>query len=561
MANEPGNAVLDLFTQIVDRIKQSKPQRTDGKPLGGGMVYSQMVLGMPIDPRDFMNPWSPMGGSSLQGLHAAGTLPTLNSGAPGSTTAGAGTAETEPNPKFKRAMEAAFKTSKLCNLLLQVTEDNRYLEYPTGKHLDANYESIITGMQPMPMPPLSPEIQKQLDDAKKVLHELDDEGDIMGPSKRFKLYQENANAYAKAKAEFAQAQAAALADPIKAEIWPQQSVVFQRMVDNAWDIFKTAGAEKVERALAIIESVGVSMQDSLIVKARKRYDEWSLGLSGVADPVPYSFVSPTAWCDPKNDQIGFQKLVVTSSSYRHRSTAGMSRDSAGNWSTSSSASAASGGISVGFAAFRASKSAESSASAESSSAKWEFENKFSNSATDLEISLEYGLCTINRPWLMSDLFYTRNWFLVGEKKNSVSDGTIAGQVETAQPLLPMIPQQFLVIRNVKISSRSWGSDQELLASYYSERSQSESSSSSASSASGRISGGISLGWLNCGISANSQEAHAGGSNATHEDRKAAGQFSTNFDGTTLEISGAQIIAFLSDIVPACPPIDDPSLKS
>lgn len=557
MANEPGSAVLELFAQIVDRIKLSKPQRTDGKPLGGGMVYSQMVLGMPIDPRDFMNPWSPLGGSSLQDLKAAGTLPSLNSGATGSTAAGARAGATEPDPKHKRAMEAAFKTSKLCNLLLQVTNDDRYLEYPTGKHLDANYESIITGMQPMPMPPISPELQKQIDDAKKVLFELDEEGDSIGPSKRYKLYRENAKAYADAKADFAAAQAAALADPIKTEIWPQQSVVFQRKVDDAWDLFKTAGAEKVERALAIIESVGVSMQDALIVKARKRYDVWNLGLAGVPDPVPYSFVSPTAWCDPENDQIGFQKLVVTSSSYRHRSTDGMSRDSAGNWSKNSAASAAAGGISVGFAAFRAKKSSESSDSAASSAAKWEFENKFSNSATDLEISLEYGLCTINRPWLLSDLFYTRNWFLVGEKKNSVSDGTIAGQMETAQPLLPMIPQQFLVIRNVKISSRSWGSDQEVLASYYGESSQSESSSSSSASGGG----GLCLGWLNFGARANSQEAHAAGSSASHEERKAAGQFSTHFDGTTLEISGAQIIAFLNDIVPACPPLDDPSLKS
>ena len=65
MANEPGAAVLTIFDQLIDRIKQRTPVRTDGKPVGS-MVYSQLVLGMPIWREDFLRPWTPAGGASLQ---------------------------------------------------------------------------------------------------------------------------------------------------------------------------------------------------------------------------------------------------------------------------------------------------------------------------------------------------------------------------------------------------------------------------------------------------------------------------------------------------------------
>ena len=75
--NEPGSAVLAIFDQLIDRVKQARPVRSDGKPLGGGMVYSMMVLGMPVDPEDYLRPWSPMGGSTLQEMHDKAQLPSV----------------------------------------------------------------------------------------------------------------------------------------------------------------------------------------------------------------------------------------------------------------------------------------------------------------------------------------------------------------------------------------------------------------------------------------------------------------------------------------------------
>jgi len=571
MENEPGAAILATFDQLVNRIKQARPVRTDGKPLGGGVVYSMMVLGMPVDPEDYLRPWSPAGGSTLQDMAAKGTLPNAGPAAATPTTAapaaaapaGANGSATPPpptpDPKFERAMSAAYKTAQLCDLLLQVTTDGTYLEYPTGRHLDFAYESIIAAMQPAPMPPISPDVQKQIDDAQKVLYDLDTDGSILGKSKLYKTYEKNAMAHALAKANYAAALADARSNPSKAEIWPMQSVTYQQAVDDAYDTLKTEGAEKVERALDIIGSVGVCMQDHMIKKARQLYDAYNLGLAGVPAPIPYSYINPTGWCDPDDDDDGWQQLTVTSSEYQHYSAANRTMGSQHSWSTGSSLNSGGGGVMLGFAAFGASGGSSSSSSQAQASNRYQFSSSFKNTAKNLTISLEYMLATIARPWLVSDLFYMQNWYLAGNKKNSISDGTEKNQAnltDTAKlPLLPMIPQQMLIIRNVKISSSNWGSDGEVLSNTFG--GSQDSASSNSTNVGG--SGGVCLGFISFGGSASHQDSHARGQGSTWSASSATSHYGTTFDGSTLSIQGAQIMAFLSDIVPATPPLDDPGL--
>jgi hypothetical protein len=545
MSNEPGAAILSLFDTLINNIKQARPVRSDGKPLGGGVVYSMLTLGMPIDPEDYLHPWSPMGGASAQG----------QSQAPAAAPTAAGQAPAA-DPKYAKALEAAYKTAQLCNLLLQVTTDGSYLEYPTGRHLDAAYESLIAGMQPLPMPPISPDVQKQIDESKKVLYELDpDDGSITGKSKLYKTYEKNASAYALAKANYAIAMAQAKADPAKAEIWPMTSATYQQTVDDAYDTFKTEGAEKVERALDIIGSVGVSLQDHIIKKARQLFDVYNLGLAGVPAPIPYSYIDPSGWCDPDNDDEGWQQLTIASQNYQHYDAAQASASGKYGWlSNSSSTSGSAGGI-AGFFCGGGSVSASSAEAQHQSSQNSQGSNMFRNTATDLSISLEYALCTIRRPWLISDLFYMANWYMVGQRAKSISDGTEANQANISDvsklPFLPMIPQQMLVVRNVIISSKSWGQDGETLHSAY--------SGEQGSSASSSFSGSASIGFLGLGGSASHSEDHASGQGSNWQASRSGGHLGTTFDGQSLKIPGAQIIAFLSDIVPACPPLDDPTL--
>jgi hypothetical protein len=556
--NEPGAAVLAIFDQLINRVKQARPVRSDGKPLGGGMVYSRMVLGMPVDPEDYIRPWSPMGGSTLQDMASKAQLPSVAAvaGSPSAAAPSGPAAPPAPDPKFARSMQAAYKTAQLANVLLQVTTDESYMEYPVGRHLDFSYEGIISSMQPMPMPPINPEVQKQIDDATKLLYELDTDGSILGKSKVHATYRKNAQALALAKAIYATEQAAAKANQAKADLWPMTSATYQQAVDDAWDALKSEGAEKVERSLDIIGSVGVCVQDHMIKKARQLFDAYNLGLAGVPAPIPYSYISPTSWCDPDDDQSGWQKITVTSSEYQHFDASSSTMGGQHSSQQDASATGGSGGVMLGFAAFGATHSEQQQSSQWQGSSQYQFTSAFKNTAKNLNISLEYALCTIIRPWLVSDLFYLQNWYLVGAKKNAISDGTIAGQVQTDKPLLPMIPQQMLVIRNVTISTTEWGEDSEALTSYFGQSSGDQSSSSSHTAGSG----GVCLGFVSFGGSASHEESHAQEKGQWGQARSGSSHFGTTFNGETLSIRGAQIVAFLCDILPSCPPLDDPGLS-
>ena len=224
---EPGGLVLTLFDNLIERIKSTRPIRTDGKPLTTGFVYSQLVLGMPCDPRDYMNPWSPAGGGTVQdamkkepaiaappasGQPAAVSGSTATQPASGEPAAASGSTAPVPDTKLQKAINAAWKTSRLVDTMIMVTDDESFLEYPTSRHVSFSYEGIINGMQSLPTPPISPEVQKQIDNANKVLFELDDDGSIIGKNKLYKTYIKNSEAYAQTKTDYAVAQALALAE-------------------------------------------------------------------------------------------------------------------------------------------------------------------------------------------------------------------------------------------------------------------------------------------------------------------------------------------------------------
>jgi hypothetical protein len=539
MASEPGQLVLTILDQLVDRIKSSRPLRTDGKPLTEGFVYSQLVLGRPIAPRDYMNAWTPGGDATVKdavGATASGTTPPTD-------------------PKVKSSVNAAWLTSQLVDDMIMVTDDDSLLEYKGGgRHISFAYEGIINGMQPTPMPPIPADIQKQIDDSTKILYQLDADGNIIGKSPLYKNYVKNAGTYADAKKVFADAQAAAQADQVKAQAWPVDSATYQQKVNDAWDAWKTEGADKVERALDIIKSVGISLQDHMIAKARQVFDAWNLGLTGaVATKTPYSYISPSTWADPTDDTAGWQQLTVGHSDYQNHKQSHYRGQTEEQFSSSSSSGSAGVGVFLGF--INVAGEASASSSNTSSSGKWQYASQqgFSNSATSLSIDLEYALLDIYRPWYIGDLFYMPNWYLVNNAKNIISDGSVQGQVKNEKNLLPMIPVQILAIRNVRISSQSWGSDGDTISKIV------DTSSSSSSSSSVGGSGGVSLGFINFGGSY--QHSDSSSDAKTDAQNDASSDFKTYWDGQTLAIHGTQIFSWLSDILPACAPLDDPHLHS
>jgi hypothetical protein len=543
MASLPELVLIDLFNSIVDRIKQTRPTRTDGKPLSGGLVYSQLVLGMPIDPSDYGSPWSPIGAATGGSQQQQAGVPVVTG---------------QPDPKLLRALEAAFKTSQLCNVMLQVTNDGSYLQYPVGRHLEFQYAGIVSAMQPLPVPPPPPDVQQAVNDAMNVLYTMDTTDPanpvIEGKSPLYSKYTKNALAYAMAKANYASAMAKTLADPAQANIWPQLSAPYQEAVDDAWDTWKTEGADKVERALAVYESQGINMQQAQIAKAKKLMDIWSLGLAGVPTDIPYSYVDPSEWCIPDAD-IGFEQLTIKRTSEDHVASSVTDSNRSMYWNNQQTATSqnASGGF-FGIGASEASSNADQHAANGDASA-YKFHSMANDHFTDLEIDLEWGLCTIYRPWLISDLFYMGNWYIQGERANCISDGQIKTQLGLTNQLLPLIPQQMLVVRNVSIKSSTWGDNANTLNQLYS----GDQGSTDASQSSAGGSASVALGPISFGGGGQHSDNQAQGQSSGYSAGTAVSNRGANFDGTTLSINGAQVIAFLSDIVPPSPSIDDPAL--
>jgi hypothetical protein len=502
---------------------------------------------MPIDPVDYSSPWSPIGAAS--GQQQAAGVPAVTG---------------QPDPKLLLALEAAFKTSQLCNVMLQVTDDGTYQQYPVGRHLEFQYSGLVGAMIPLQVPPPPPAVQQAINDAMNVLYTMDTTDPanpvIEGKSPLFSKYKKNALAYATAKADYAKAQASTLADRAQANLWPQLAAPYQEAVDDAWDTWKTEGADKVEQALAVYESQGINMQQAQIAKAKKLLDIWSLATAGVPTDIPYSYIDPSEWCNPDAD-IGFERLTIKRTSEDH--VASSVTDSNRNmwWNKEQSASSTSTQGSFGFSLFGPSGSVSGAGSnadqhtANADSSAYVFKQLSSDKFSDLEIDLEWGLCFMFRPWLISDLFYMNNWFIPGERANCISDGQIETQVGLTNKVLPLIPQQMLVVRNVSIKSSTWGDNAAVLNQLYGGDQAATDASQSA------VSGGASFGGIGFG----------GGGQHQQSDNKARGQSSgysagtalsnrgANFDGATLSIAGAQIIAFVSDIVPPSPSIDDPQL--
>src|ERR1700722_2619721 len=110
---DPGKSVLSLFDQLIASIKSSQPAQTNGKGLTTGFVYSQLVLGMPCDPDDYMNAWSPAGGGTVQDSFPPTPTTTPPGGTPPAPPAPGGTPTASPtpsaNPQLQAALNAAWK--------------------------------------------------------------------------------------------------------------------------------------------------------------------------------------------------------------------------------------------------------------------------------------------------------------------------------------------------------------------------------------------------------------------------------------------------------------------
>jgi hypothetical protein len=385
-----GQALLAMLDTLAGRVLGQQPVDSKGNPTGQ-VLYMQMSTGLPIDPTTYANPWTPAGGDTMASITGKYQAPSASSTTtPAASGASGGTASSAPqlNSQLQASIEAAFQTSLLVDELYEVTGNGVLQPYPTSRSLSFAYGSIISGMQPLPAPPPSAQVEQAVQAALQKLYTYDSNGNMVGQTPGYQAYLANQMAWAQAKANYATDQAYAMADPILGSAWPQTSAVDQTAVDQAYETWMAQGAADIEQALATVSSVGIDTQAAMVTQARQLFDAWNLGIAGLPSEVNYSMIIPTNWYDSTDDSMGFEKLTATSSAWLAQS-ANQSSSFANNWynGQSSSVSGSGGamfmGIVIGGGASHSEGSSAQGGAAGSSSVQ-----TFDDETTNVTISFE-----------------------------------------------------------------------------------------------------------------------------------------------------------------------------
>jgi len=151
----------------------------------------------------------------------------------------------------------------------------------------------------------------------------------------------------------------------------------------------------------------------------------------------------------------------------------------------------------------------------------------SSDVTDVTVKFEYARIRISRPWLIPDAFGYQfwTWKKTYGRFRYLSDGGILSANPPIRPIgmMPALPTDFVLARNVELTANFSHNDQTLISS--------------------QLSGSASAGWA-C-FSFNGSYSESTSEQIVH----------ASFDGTTIKISQPQIIAFISGLMPKTPDPD------
>ncbi|KYF55944.1 hypothetical protein BE04_06765 [Sorangium cellulosum] len=373
-----------------------------------------------------------------------------------------------------------------------------------GNTITQIYKQILDGVS-IPAQPPNPAIEKQLSDAEAVLYrtvEVTDPDTGQKTSKRvetqlYRDYLDKLEAYNKARASYTAAFLEAQKTEQGRNTWPLIASTRQLPVRLAYDRWRAAGADKIEQAQAIKNTSSQNALQKAWDGAKKLFEGYGVQLedsgSGMSVPIQRCTLLPSDW--HSESSTGWTDLSVSSSSA----------------ATSSSSEYRSYGGSAGFSLGLFSIGGSGGHSSSSRHASAETKN--------MTISFSYTLVAIRRPWMTFNLLGTKGWNLGNlYGKGAISNGTKVGQEHSAMPLLPT---SFVVVKNVVISANWAKADWELIKSQT------------------NAGGGFGIGPF----SISGRYAHSR-SNET---------FKSDADGGKITVPGVQIIGFISQIVPFCPP--------
>ena len=451
-----------------------------------GFVVSLLPQALPINPADFRNPFHPAD---------AGPAPT-----------GTPEGDAAAMEKVNQGKKSLYNLCLLLDRKLMVDGTGRV--YPSSTSISQTWQTIVTAANARPLPPIDDaNLKKQIDDATKLIFKPDPEDEEglveTGTYQRYKSYRKK---YFAAVTNYASAFLVSQMSPAAANAFAITGKAVLAEVDSARDDWIGMGKkDKVEEALAILSSQGTDAATALISAAKKLFDSYQFTLTPT--PVQYVQVLPSNWCEPKAEYDGWRqygyKRVDTSSSTSTRSK---------EWS-------AKAGVSTGF------WSAKASAGQTSSHTHTEV------TYDGLEIQLRIAAVDILRPGMSTALLNLGNWFVHGQKKLSISDGTHTQQRpdSTESFFLPGIPTQMILVKDLKIKTANTKQVFDELKKTTNAR------------------GSVGIGPFSIGGSYKS----------------ASGDTKQEFheEGGWIVVDGIQAVGYITQLVPACPQLDAPNLPS
>ena len=300
MSAEIADSLQSVLQQILTKTLNSQVVDKQGKPLSS-MCYMMLENGIPLDPADYSGAWSP-GNVTIGSLSQSGQLGTTPAG---SSSAGTSGASTSPPPPVNLGFTQAANVSALVDTMLAVTTDGSFLASQSQFQVSQAYEAIVAKAQGVPAPPPPADVQAQIDAARRLLWIFDASGNNTGQqTPLYSQYEQLSATWAGATAAYAAAEAQASTNPAQAAVWPVTSKALQVAVQNAWNDWRSAGADQVENALDVLGSVGGAIGAHLVSEARDLLKTWDLGLTGaVPAGTYYSYVLPSNFANPKNPEV------------------------------------------------------------------------------------------------------------------------------------------------------------------------------------------------------------------------------------------------------------------
>ena len=397
--------------------------------------------------------------------------------------------------------DSAINTARLVDVAPKMSS----LYTDSGNSITQIYKQILDGVS-IPAQTPNPAIELQLTNADNVLYRTvnftdPDTGEITPKrveSQLYRDYLDNKTAYENARMAYVAAFLEAQNTTSGRNTWPLISPSLQLPVKTAFDRWRAGFADRIEQNIAIMTTSSQNALQKAFNNAQTLFDGYGVNLeetgTGLSVPIQRSTLLPSDWYSANSAS---KWTTVDSAS--------------GTFNSSSSSEFTSFGGSAGFSLGLFSIGGSAGHSSENRHA--------SSETTNFRISFEYTLVTIRRPWMTFNLLGTKTWNLGNLfGRGAVSNGTKLNQTNSQMPLYPT---SFVVVRNVKISA-SW-------------------SATDASFIRTQLSAGGNIGIGPFSI---------GGSYASS---KTSEKYSSGFANGMITVPGVQIIGWINQVVPFCPP--------